>query len=204
MRTTPMSDMHTHPRPKLACPFERKCKVRMNFIFFFFIHTSAFQLLDKPWSQMSSFLPPGSCLHFFITHRVQQSHRSSIFHRVLQTHALAISASQFVHKKKSQRIYTSVHSAGLELTKLIYTRLEDNLIRHRGDRLQFIRTPTDLTFSSKLVLCNPGPPRPKATPDTVEKTNQHRPYICHFFRFCFLLLPSMSHHNKVGEGAFFT
>ena len=25
-------------------------------------------------------------------------------------------------------------SAGLELTKLTYTRLEDNLIRHRGDR----------------------------------------------------------------------
>ena len=27
-----------------------------------------------------------------------------------------------------------MHSAGLELMKLIYTRLEDNLIRHRGDR----------------------------------------------------------------------
>ena len=61
--------------------------------------------------------------------------RPSIFHRVLRTHALALSASQFVHKKKSQRIYTSMHSAGLELTKLAYTRLEDNLIRHRGDRL---------------------------------------------------------------------
>ena len=54
---------------------------------------------------------------------------------MLLTHALALSASQLVHKKKSQRIYTSMHSAGLELTKLIYTRLEDNLIRHRGDRL---------------------------------------------------------------------
>ena len=28
-----------------------------------------------------------------------------------------------------------MHAAGLELTKLTYTRLEDNLIRHRGDRL---------------------------------------------------------------------
>ena len=28
-----------------------------------------------------------------------------------------------------------MHSGGLELTKLTYTRLEDNLIRHRGDRL---------------------------------------------------------------------
>ena len=27
-----------------------------------------------------------------------------------------------------------MHSAGLELTKLTYTRLEDNLIRGRGDR----------------------------------------------------------------------
>ena len=26
-----------------------------------------------------------------------------------------------------------MHSAELELTKLTYTRLEDNLIRHRGD-----------------------------------------------------------------------
>ena len=61
----------------------------------------------------------------FIAHRVQQSHCSSMFHRVLLTHALALSASQFVHKKKPRRIYTSIHSAGLELTKLIYTRLEE-------------------------------------------------------------------------------
>ena len=58
---------------------------------------------------------------------------------MLLTHALALSASQFVHKKKSQRIYTSMHSAGLELTKLTYTRLEDNLIRHRGDRFKYVR-----------------------------------------------------------------
>ena len=31
-----------------------------------------------------------------------------------------------------------MHSAGLELTKLTYTRLEDNLIRHRGDRLYYM------------------------------------------------------------------
>ena len=77
--------------------------------------------------------PPRFLPSTFIAHRVQHSHCSSIFHRVLLTHALALSASQFVHKKKSQRIYTSMHSAGLELTKLTYTRLEVNLIRHRGD-----------------------------------------------------------------------
>ena len=83
--------------------------------------------------------PPRFLPSIFIAHRVQQFHSSSIFHRVLLTHALALSASQFVHKKNSQRIYTSMHSAGLELTKLTYTRLEDNLIRHRGDR--YIKQP---------------------------------------------------------------
>ena len=78
--------------------------------------------------------PPQFLPKIFIAHRVQQSHRSSIFHRVLLTHALALSASQFVHKKKSQRNHTSTHSGGLELTKLTYIRLEDNLIRHRGER----------------------------------------------------------------------
>ena len=53
---------------------------------------------------------------------------------MLLTHALALSASQLVLKKKSPRIYTSMHSGGFELTKLTYTRLEDNLIHHRGGR----------------------------------------------------------------------
>ena len=58
--------------------------------------------------------PPRFLPTFFISHRVQQSHCSLIFHRVLLTHALALSASQFVRKKKP-RIYTSMHSAGFEL-----------------------------------------------------------------------------------------
>ena len=78
--------------------------------------------------------PPRFLRSIFIAHRVQQSHCSSIFHRVLLTHALALSASQYVHKKKPPRIYTSMHSGGSKLTKLTYVRLEDNLIRHRGDR----------------------------------------------------------------------
>ena len=36
----------------------------------------------------------------FIAHRVQQSHCSSIFYRVLLTHALTLSASQFVHRQE--------------------------------------------------------------------------------------------------------
>ena len=96
-------------------------------------------LLSSFWTSRGHrcrpFSPAVLVFNFFIPHRVQQSHCLLIFHRVLLTHALALSASQFVHKKKSQRIYTSMRSAGLELTKLTYTKLEDNLIRHRGDRL---------------------------------------------------------------------
>ena len=68
----------------------------------------------------------------FFTHRAQQSQCSSIFHPVLRYHALALSERHFVLKKKSQRIYTSVHWGGLELTKLGYNRVDDNLICHRG------------------------------------------------------------------------
>ena len=42
-----------------------------------------------------------------------------------------------------------MHSGGFELTKLTYTRLEDNLIRHRGDRLIYT-TPT--TRGKRLIL----------------------------------------------------
>ena len=94
--------------------------VRKDFYFYIFSSTSTFQLLDEPWSRVSSLLPPGSCLHFFIAHRVRQSHCASIFHRVLLTHALALSASQFVRKKKSPRIYTSMLLGGFQLTKLIF------------------------------------------------------------------------------------
>ena len=109
------------------------------FFLFFFSFSFSFRtiLLSSFWiSRVIGVVPspPRFLPSIFIAHRVQQSHCSWIFHRVLLTHALALSASQFVHKKKSQRIHTSMHSAGLELTKLTYTRLEDNLIRHRGDR----------------------------------------------------------------------
>ena len=52
--------------------------------------------------------PPRFLPSIYIAHRFQQSHCSSIVHRVLLTHALALSAGQFVLKKKSQQIYTSI------------------------------------------------------------------------------------------------
>ena len=104
-------------------------------IYLLFGAHSTFQLLEKPWSQELSLLPPGSCLQLLIAHRVEQSRCSSFFHRALLTHAFALSASQLDPKEKSQRIYSSITPRGLEQTKLTHTRLEDNLIRHRGDRL---------------------------------------------------------------------
>ena len=58
------------------------------------------------------------------------------FHRMLlTTHALALSASQFVHKKRSVRIDTNTHSDGLELTRSTYSRHEeDNMLHRRRDR----------------------------------------------------------------------
>ena len=35
------------------------------FFFFFFSSHFTFQLLDKLWSQVSSLLPPGTCLQFY-------------------------------------------------------------------------------------------------------------------------------------------
>ena len=102
---------------------------------YFFFHTrslSSFWTSRGHRQQVSSLLSPGSCLQFF-AHRVQQSHCSSIFHRLLLTHALALSASQSVHERVPMNIYEYA-IGGFELTKLTCTRLEDNLMRHRGDR----------------------------------------------------------------------
>ena len=38
-----------------------------------------------------------------------------------------------------------MHSGGLELTTLSYTRVEDNLIRHRGDRSENMSIPRILS-----------------------------------------------------------
>ena len=80
------------------CTRARLCQKHRHF--FLLSHTSTFQLLDKPWSQVSSLLPPRYLSSMFIAHRVQQSHCSSIVHRVLLTHALALSASQLVRTRK--------------------------------------------------------------------------------------------------------
>ena len=64
---------------------------------------------------------------------------------MLLTYALVLSASQFAHKKKPLRIYTSIHSGGLELAKLTYTRLEDS----RGGRFMVYRLETALSDTQR-------------------------------------------------------
>ena len=75
---------------------------------------------------------PRSLPSTFIAHRAQRSHCSSNVNRLLLTHALALSASQFVRKKKCPRIDTSMLSGGFELANLTNSMLEDNLMRHQG------------------------------------------------------------------------
>ena len=107
-------------------------------IYICFSRTFTSQLLDSGQAVVTGVVPsPRFLPSALLAHRVQQSRSSSIFHRVLLTHALALFASQFVLKKKYLRIYRSLLSAGLEITKLTYARLEDNLIRHGGDRSEY-------------------------------------------------------------------
>ena len=77
--------------------------------FFFFTHIyfpssgqQAVVTVTGVFPSSPRFLPP-----IFIAHRVQQSHCSSIFHRVLPTHALALSAKvNLCTPKKSPRVCT--------------------------------------------------------------------------------------------------
>ena len=61
------------------------------FFYSFFYLTFTFQLLDKPWSQVSSLLPPNTFLHFC---RAGGSAFATLvdFYLILLTHALALFA----------------------------------------------------------------------------------------------------------------
>ena len=102
------------------------------YLYIFFSRTSTFQLLDTPWSQVPS--PPRFLPSIFIAHRVQQSRCSSIFNE-----CCCLTLSRF---RKSicaqQKVPTNLYEyavGGIRTHELTYSRLEDNLIRHRGDRI---------------------------------------------------------------------
>ena len=105
---------------------------------FYFVssHKSTFQLLDKPWSQASSLVPPRFLPSIFSAHRVQQSHCSSSFSSSVANSRSRVFRKSVWAQENLSRIHTSMHSGGFELTKLAYdTRLEGSLISHWGDRL---------------------------------------------------------------------
>ena len=61
------STLFSNVRPVLQNPLENAPALDdtwMTASFFFSSHTYTFQLMDKPWSRVSSLLPPGSCLQF--------------------------------------------------------------------------------------------------------------------------------------------
>ena len=81
------------------------------------------------------FSPPGSCLQFCIAHRVLANPLLVVLHRVLLTQTLSrFPRVNWCTRKSPHDFFTSMHSGGLELTKVTCTKLEDNLIRRRGDR----------------------------------------------------------------------
>ena len=110
---------------------ERGLNTRLHFIVSS-LHTSTFQLLDMPWSQVSSFSPHGSCLHFFSPTGFRTPTARRLF---IEYCCLTLSRFQQVNLQ----FYKSMHSAGLKRTNLTYTRLENNLIRDRGDRCRLCK-----------------------------------------------------------------
>ena len=100
---------------------------------FCFLHTSTFQLLHRPWSQVSSVLPPGSGLPILWRTRFSNP-TARRFSTECYITLSRVPQVNLCTSKKCPPIFTSMHSGGLDITKLTYTRLKDSLIRHRGQR----------------------------------------------------------------------
>ena len=134
------------------------------FLFFVFHHHFYFpaqlvvdftlsDLLDKPWSQVSSLLPPGSCLQFLS--RIGYSAFPLLvdfFHRMLPTHALALSANHFFMQEK---VPTSMCTRlGENWTREIDFSVHEDNLSHRGRRL-----PTIYRYELLILLtCPPSLP----------------------------------------------
>ena len=100
-----------------------------SIISFFFHTTSTFQLLDKPWSQVPSLLPPRSRLQFLSrigprnpTDRLIVDPPSSVVNSRSRAFRKSFCAQQ---GRVPTIFYEYMLSRGLELTNLTYTRLEN-------------------------------------------------------------------------------
>ena len=111
------------------------CLVFLTITFTFQLNSSKVftlsDLLDKLSSQVSTFLPLGTSLHFC---RAKGSAFPLLvdFHRMLLTHALGLSAHHFLSMKKCLRVY----ELGERSREIDFSRREDNLPCHRGRRLE--------------------------------------------------------------------
>ena len=88
-------------------------------------------LLDKPWSQVSSLLRPGTCLCFLSRKGFSIPTARRFSSNAVHTHALAHSAYHFF---RQEQVPTSMHSVRLEPTKLILlgTRTTYSSTKPRG------------------------------------------------------------------------
>ena len=126
-----------HKTPRFRLRHRRMPNVRTKGpakTFFFFPRASTFQLLDKPWSQVSSLLP--SVLAFILFYRAQGSAIP-----LLVDFSSSVASSRFFAFRKSicaeEKVPTNLYEyalGGIRTHETSYTRLDDNLIRHRGDR----------------------------------------------------------------------
>ena len=99
-RSRPVHTSHYSRLEKPNIPIATQGRLPGIFFFFFFF-LAHFHFPSSGQAVVTGVIPspPRFLPSIFIAHRVQQSHCSSIVHRMLLTHTLALSASQFVHKK---------------------------------------------------------------------------------------------------------
>ena len=118
--------------PIVACYTWCRCQPQYNFFFFlfFFLFNHHFHfpahlvvgftlsdVLDKPWSRVSSLLPPGTCLQFLsrIGFSIPTARRFSS--NVVNSRSRAFPLIIIFFARKSP--YEYVHSVRIELAKLI-------------------------------------------------------------------------------------
>ena len=75
-------------------------------------------LLDKPWSQVTSLLLPDTCLHFYRTQGSANSHLSAFYARA-NSHFLRAFRSSIIMQEKVP-VSASMHSGRLEPASLIF------------------------------------------------------------------------------------
>ena len=125
------------PIPLLETPHLKSNLPEYIYIYMYiFPHTTTFQLLDKPWSQVSSLLPPGSCLNFSSRIGISDptARRFDIKCGEL-TRSRAFRKSICAQEKVPTILYEYELGGARTHETELYHRLEDNLIRHRCDRI---------------------------------------------------------------------